>query len=102
MLPIAGEQTQPEEQAEGVGVVVERCAARVIVRLDGPHVRMIRTWLEAVPIRAGLGIPHLLAELLRGEVPRAAALENALFEEEAAGDVDDDSAGALQEGIQAR
>src|SRR3990172_1709527 len=76
---VDGEQAEAEQQAEGVRVVVERGAARVVVRLDGPHVGMIRLWLQAVPIRAGLGIPHLLAELLGGEVPRAAALENALL-----------------------
>src|SRR4051812_6692834 len=51
ILLIAGVETEAEEQAEHIRVVVERKVRTVVVRLHGPHVGMELCLVQTIAVR---------------------------------------------------
>ena len=71
-LLVLGVHPEAEQQAEGVGVVVEHAA--VVMGFDRPHVRVQR--IDGVPVGFALRPGHQVTDFLRGEVALGAFLED--------------------------
>src|SRR5690242_4000332 len=76
---VARVQAEAEEQPEHVREVVEGAPGAVIVRLDGPHVRVRRARVQPVTVGLALRFQHQLVQLIHRKLPRAPPLEDALL-----------------------
>jgi len=89
-----GVEAQAEQQAVGVGPVVEMAA--VVVGLQHPHVRVASGGVDAVSVSRGLRVEHHLVQFGDAERATLASREHVGLEAKATGDVDHDLAGADQ------